>query len=249
MAWNYFDSFVVGIGLVETITDLLIADTDATSGGVSSLRVVRILRIARMLRAIRIVRLLLFVRALRDLIVSIAYTMRYLAWSLLLLVIIIYVFAILFTQAATSYLAQLGGDNQAQESHCSDTSRILVEKWSTIPLSMLTLFQVVTNGIDWGEASEPLEKVSLIWMVIFMFYVAFCVLAVLNVVTSVFCQSAIENGQLDHDQVIFHQLKCRRKYVESVRKLFRYLDVDKSGVISAEEFDLHFHDECIQAYL
>merc|ERR1719217_444474 len=77
MAWNYFDSFAVAIGLVEAITDL-VAGTDATSG-VSGLLVIRIIRIASILRAIRVVRLMHFVRTLRDLIVSIAYTMRYLA--------------------------------------------------------------------------------------------------------------------------------------------------------------------------
>merc|ERR1719478_1438312 len=97
---------------------------------------------------------------------------------------------------------------------------------------MLTLFKTITGGEDWGNAAAPLEHVNIVWMLIYVSYVSFCVIAVLNVVTSVFCQSAIENGQLDLDQVIHYQLRSRQAYVDRISKFFSFLDEDNSGGVS-----------------
>ena len=48
------------------------------------------------------------------------------------------------------------------------------------PLSstLFSLFQVITGGIDWNDASEPLVLISPILGFIFMIYIAFAVLCV-----------------------------------------------------------------------
>ncbi|CAE8638320.1 unnamed protein product, partial [Polarella glacialis] len=73
----------------------------------TSLRVLRIVRITRLIRVVRIVRVLRFIRALRVLVHSILHTMKALIWSMFLLLMIMYVFSILFTDATTIYLADV----------------------------------------------------------------------------------------------------------------------------------------------
>merc|ERR1719395_451622 len=118
-AWNYFDFGIVLVALLEIATSFMFSSEE--SSGLSGLRVLRIIRITRLLRAVRIVRLMQFVRSLRDLIVSIMYTLQYLAWSCILFGVIIYVFGIIFTQAATDYLSEHEVSSEAG-SQCSSTT-------------------------------------------------------------------------------------------------------------------------------
>eukprot|EP00439_Symbiodinium_sp_Y106_P033385 s2882_g4.t1 len=77
-------SFVDGMGDVNSMTGL---------------RAFRIVRITRIVKVVRLMRVFRFVQAFRTLIASIADTLKSLFWALMLLVVIVYVFAVLFTQA------------------------------------------------------------------------------------------------------------------------------------------------------
>ena len=49
---------------------------------------------------------------------------------------------------------------------------------------------VAIQGVSWEEVELPLKIISPLWLFLFLFYISFSYLAVLNVVTGVFCQSA-----------------------------------------------------------
>eukprot|EP00811_Abedinium_folium_P030382 NODE_4863_length_1837_cov_11.325731.p1 GENE.NODE_4863_length_1837_cov_11.325731~~NODE_4863_length_1837_cov_11.325731.p1 ORF type:complete len:452 (-),score=119.50 NODE_4863_length_1837_cov_11.325731:104-1459(-) len=246
--WNYFDTFIVLIGIFETsetLAGLLNADGSSSSGS-SGLRVARMIRIARLARAMRVARVMNFVRALRDLVVTILYTLRSLAWSMILLTIIIYVFGIIFTQAASDkesvadMVERLGAEDEVVIARA--------DLWGSLGLSMLTLFQCITSGIDWGDAVLPLRELGYMWLLIFLFYLTFCFFAVLNVVTSVFCQSAMESGQLDLDAVIYNNLQGKTNYKRRLVNLFNFLDCGNTGVVTSQDFTACCLDENVEAY-
>jgi len=83
---------------------------------------------------------------------------------------------------------------------------------------------------------------------LFFFYITFTFFAVLNVVTGVFCQSAIEGAQHDQDMVVQQQLSNRNMYVRKLKKLFKDIDADESQYITYTEFEHHLKDEKVQAY-
>merc|ERR1712137_117332 len=145
--------------------------------------------------------------------------------------LIIYVFAILFTQAATG-----------------NTSDGAKENYGTLFVTMYTLYLSITSGIDWGDAVRPLWNLGSGWGAVFVMYQAFCFFAVLNVVTSVFCQAAIASGQADLDAMIYNETKRREQFVVGIEKLFQFLDTDMDGRISETEFTTWCADECIRAY-
>jgi len=100
MLWNYLDILIVVSSLAEVALDLIKAFSNKSALGadgvnLSNLRIIRIIRITKLMRLFRIARIIKFVRALRTLIISIVFTLKSVFWSLLLLTIIIYVFAIL----------------------------------------------------------------------------------------------------------------------------------------------------------
>jgi len=79
-------------------------------------------------------------------------------------------------------------------------------------------------------------------------YIAFTQLAVLNVLTGVFCQNAIESAQRDQDIVTQAMLADKKRYAKQLRDLFHEIDEDGSGNVTIVEFERHLNDSCIKAY-
>eukprot|EP00913_Durusdinium_trenchii_P014667 g13761.t1 len=90
---------------------------------------------------------------------------------------------------------ELGAPNNAQ---CDEK---VVNHWQDVPESMLTLFLSITGGLSWEEALKPLRSVGLLAAGSMVLYIVIAVLAVLNVVTGVFCHTAIESAKADKDAV------------------------------------------------
>ena len=101
-AWHLLDILVSATAVLDLAA--VVAGIEAKpSSSSSGFRLLRIMKIARLARAIRMVKVLRFIRALRVLVFSILYTLRSLVWSLVLLLVIIYAFSILFSDAAIDH--------------------------------------------------------------------------------------------------------------------------------------------------
>ena len=108
-AWAWLDIFIVFSTLWEVGLDFLyyLSGQDGQASAlesVSGLKAFRIIRLTRLVKAVRLVRILRFVMAFRMLIASILNTLKSLFWALMLLALIVYVFAVLFTQAVNDHM-------------------------------------------------------------------------------------------------------------------------------------------------
>ena len=95
--WNVFDLCIVVVSLLESVISSQLE--------LSHLRVMRFARLVKTLRGVRVMRLLHYISALRTLARSILNTMRSLFWTLVLLVLTFYSFALIFTQELPKYVA------------------------------------------------------------------------------------------------------------------------------------------------
>eukprot|EP00434_Breviolum_minutum_P026504 symbB.v1.2.023430.t1/scaffold2143.1/size88057/1 len=141
-AWNLLDMVLVLCSVWEAAIEILSAlqhIEDSTLMGFSGLRTVRIVRITRLVRVAKLGRILRFVMALRTLIQSIIYTLKSLIWALVLLALIIYFFAILFTQAVSDRLH----DPLAEQ--LPEAERY----FNSLPEAMLSLFMCISGGVSW----------------------------------------------------------------------------------------------------
>lgn len=102
--------------------------------------------------------------------------------------------------------------------------------------------------MDWEEVVEPLAKVHGLWVGFFILYVAFVYFAVLNVVTGVFCQTAIESAAKDQEEILQMQNSAKEDYVNQLTALFNDVDVDGSGELTIDEFENLLNDERLQKY-
>eukprot|EP00913_Durusdinium_trenchii_P034086 g31905.t1 len=116
----------------------------------------------------------------------------------------------------------------------------------------------------WVDVLQPLQDIDTIWVFFFLFYVSFTYFAVLNVVTGVFCQSAIENAQKDHAAVVQNILdnKDRKNgqtakrgaaevwesHLKKIRALFFKLGADDTGVVTFDMLQEQFSTPAVREY-
>eukprot|EP00439_Symbiodinium_sp_Y106_P042101 s2361_g5.t1 len=165
------------------------------------------------------------------------------------LMLIIYLFSVLLAQAVCEYRVTPDFDLLPQRAKDS------VDRYYTsLPKMMLSLFMAICGGVSWEDVLEPLEHISLVWVFIFLFYIQFTYFAVLNVLTGVFCQSAVESAQNDHANVVQSMLANKEAHVETgptmvydedefivtaekIRALFSKLGADEEGHITYAMFE------------
>lgn len=194
--WNIFDTIIVTLQLVEEGVNIANSmDEEGESGssiGTSNFNLVRILRILRLLRVFRIVRIVRFVSELRTMVASIAGALRSLFWTVILIFLMIYVVGVYLTQLVSDHGAENPDDMRAESP--------LRMHYGSLTRSILSLFQAMTGGVDWEDLVNPLmEEITPLLGLLFTVYIAFAVLAMMNVVTAVFIETALQNANKDKD--------------------------------------------------
>lgn len=195
--------------------------------------VLRMVRIFRLIRILRLARLLSLIGELRMLVVSILDSMRALIWTITLIWLIIYMFAVYFTQLVTEYkvtnAVEKGGE-----------AGVLLELYGSLGRTMLCLYEAICAGRHWDSMLEPLLEFCNPWLsVVFVIYITICLVGVMNMVTSVFVTSAMQNVEEDRKAVLMQRMYA----------FFEQADEDQSGTISLEEFEEHIQDPQFQLYL
>jgi len=192
--WNMFDVAVVGLQLVEEIGMIMVdGDKDVVPG--ANFSFVRTLRILRLIRILRLVRILRLISELRLLVMSILGSMRSLLWTVALLILLIYTISLYITQLVADYR---NGANQTNiiDEHTQD----LAKYYGSVVKTMISMFQAISGGIDWQDLMTPLkERISFFTAMVFLVYIAFSLLAMLNVVTGVFVESVMKSTVKDRN--------------------------------------------------
>ena len=113
----------------------------------------------------------------------------------------------------------------------------------------------VTGGVSWEEVLGPLKAINAFWVVLFLFYICFTHFAVLNVssalsiwgqfrsksthvlnvLTAVFCQSAIDGAQNDHASKVHAVLANKQVHLAKIHELFAKFGAE-NGVITFNMF-------------
>jgi len=200
------------------------------------------LRISRLLKFSRIVHLVI---SLRVLLISIWSTLQSLCWAMVFLLFIIYTYSLYIVQAVTDYLA----DQEIYGSHdeLDGEMRTLVRHWGSISRSMFSLFACIANGLTWNEAALSLQLARHDLIFVFLSFIIFSLFAVLNVMTGVFCQSAIENAQNTEDFRIAHLMRHQQDLVAQVCRLFNEIDTNGSGEVTWQDLKESWSNEQVQS--
>ncbi|CAE8643029.1 unnamed protein product, partial [Polarella glacialis] len=112
----------------------------------------------------------------------------------------------------------------------------------------VNLFMVACGGRDGTELLEPLKDAHWSYGLLFPLYIFFIYCGVLNVVTSIFVDSALLLSQKDRDIAIQSQLNQNISYAKRIKEFFHEADKDNSGMLSWDEFETYLADDKVKAY-
>lgn len=225
--WNMFDLTIVALQFVEEVLEYSL-DGNVTSTGSSWMRVLRALRLARIARLVRVLRIL---TELRTMLGSIMCTMGSLCWTLVLLLLITY--------AASICIAQTVADHGLIKPEDVAVGSPLQIYYGSLGSSMIALYQAISGGVDWRQMSDPLDEQIGTHMSLFLvMFIAFTTLSLLNIVTGIFVEAALQNSKMEGDLNMVNRL----------REVIDLANVSEDGQISWTDFNGHLDTPQMRAY-
>jgi len=226
LLWNYFDLMVVVAQAIEEILTLVASNSDRKELG--SFRLLRVLRVLRLVRIFRVIRVLHLISELRTIVNSIVGSFKSLGWTVVLLFLIIYIFGVYFTQSITDHMVtklEFGEELDEQE-------MTLRRYFANLFRAILSLWQAMSGGADWDTMAGPMLRIDWSLGVAFASYIAFALLALMNVVTGVFVQTALQNAKDEEDAFLTDQ----------IIRLFERADRDKQQTVTLAEINNRLGD-------
>ena len=220
--WNKFDFVIVGLSLIDWFVEL--AGSGLRSGGI-----VMVLRVLRLLRVLRSLRTLKTSNSLMVLMESIGEAIMPTTSVLIIILILFYIFAILFTELI------------GKASHFEDDEYIH-EHFGTVGNSLGSLLQILTLD-SWTATcryvqmnSESMGYILLVWAL----YVVFIVLAplmMLNCLNAIFVEGVITKITHKKLEKVKSDLNAKQELATRLKTVFHDLDKSGDGFITANELD------------
>lgn len=168
------------------------------------------------------------------LVASISSAMQSLGWVVVMIALQTFMFSLCITQYIT--------DHKILES----TEKMKQEQWElehyfgTVGRSMLSLYEVISEGLHWSKLMEPVDEYCSGWAwIMFVMYSGFAVLILMNVITGVFTNTAIMSAEAERKQVL----------ASMATACFADLQEDGSSMISEADFTDNLHEPRMQELL
>lgn len=107
----------------------------------------------------------------------------------------------------------------------------------------------VAQGIDWQVALKPLWEVSYISVGALLMFVSITILLILNVVTGVFCNTAMESASRDKEVAARNLAATRTFQAKQLKEVFQQMDNLDLNAISIEDLDIAMESTELQHFL
>jgi len=241
-AWFVFDSVLVACMIFETwlmpiVTAIMASDSGAGVGPLSALRLLRLLRLARVGRLMR------FVPELGKLIKGMVKAAKSVVFILIFLVLVIYVFAIIFTGSLsdrttfplTPYCSRetaRGANNTDDCLEDGDFGPLAQDLFATMGDSFMSLFTrgVLADNLDETVAAILDESLILMWL--FMIFLIITFATLLNMLIGVVCEVISDAAAEEEEIETVSGLK------ETIEAAFSQIDSNADGLVSQVEWSV-----------
>jgi len=233
--WNLFDAVTVLTSAAEVVIKMAYPGRSTPN-----IVVLRFMRFLRFIRVAKVLRFNMF-RELRLMIHSMMHSVKPLAWTVTILMMEVYIFSIVFTQAVR--------DKVASTNLSSSSSQMLHDNFFTISSSLRALLAAVLGGKDWMDFAVPLGELSTFYELLFVAYIFFTNLALLNVVTGIFVDSSLNAARSDRQMVIQEEMIRQGVHQNELKSLFQEADVAGTGRLTLSQLAEYLSDEHVKAYL
>eukprot|EP00450_Noctiluca_scintillans_P035036 CAMPEP_0194540096 /NCGR_PEP_ID=MMETSP0253-20130528/80249_1 /TAXON_ID=2966 /ORGANISM="Noctiluca scintillans" /LENGTH=653 /DNA_ID=CAMNT_0039386439 /DNA_START=9 /DNA_END=1966 /DNA_ORIENTATION=+ len=222
-------SFYCGKGWKLNILDTIVVLLSMVEFAVGvGFMYVRMLRLSRLMRTMRVVQTLSVFRQFRTLLIAITESTEGLLWAVVLMSMVMFLFGVAFMQGLSLHAES--GTASEQDVYVMQTF------FPNLMMTILTLFMSITGGVNWWDILDVLRHCGLFFGMLFVLYIALTVLAVLNIVTGLFVNEALEHAMLDRDVRARIELERRQSDMETLKEIFAKVDVENTGRITLDQF-------------
>lgn len=255
--WNSLDLVLMTLAFVEVVIQWCEQTTHVTMETLQARTVLRKLLMFRTVRLLHVIRgtrsvfVLRFARELRLMLFSLTGAVKSLIWAVLLICFVILIFSVFLTDSTVGLIIEDGAGEASANAHQSAEVSVpaLESHFGTIPKAALSLYSSMSGGEEWINVWNALGLLPPEYKFAFLVFITLAVFSVVNVVTAIFVDAATERTRHDRELNVLNALERQQEMSDIMQKVFRELDEDNSGCLTAEEFEKHIEDEKIAAYL
>jgi len=219
--WLVMDLVVV---VVEVVTQWLVPLFFEES----SVQSFTVLRVLRVLRAGRAVRVMVQHRQLRVLVYGMLQAGPIVFWASTLLISVLYLFGIFGVEVVKSL------EFTASDTDVAGLEFLREEHFGNLARTMLSLAQI-TTGDSWTSIVRPLVYARPLLILYFGLFLIVTMVVVMNLMTAVLVETAIEAGQNDAKEQQALAVRQMQDTLQQVKVLMADTDTDGSGDISKDE--------------
>jgi len=181
-----------------------------------------------LVRTLRVVPSLPIFHSLRTMLNAIMGSAEYLLWAMVLLFFVMFMFAVAFMQGVSLH---------SESGMATEEEAVIMETFfPSLAMTLLTLFMSISGGLNWWELVKLFLHINPFFGLLFAFYISLMVLALLNIVTGIFVNDALEQSQLDRDLMAKIEIARRHRDMERLTRIFAAVDVEGTGRITLDQF-------------
>eukprot|EP00931_Biecheleriopsis_adriatica_P027951 TRINITY_DN16725_c0_g1_i1.p1 TRINITY_DN16725_c0_g1~~TRINITY_DN16725_c0_g1_i1.p1 ORF type:complete len:480 (+),score=95.52 TRINITY_DN16725_c0_g1_i1:686-2125(+) len=207
------------------------------------LRSFRFARFARFIRFALAFRLLRVFEDLRRLVDSLLACMLTMMWSSVLIMFLLCLFSVFFVQMQADHAKDMLFKNGAGNVAGGEFLEAFEQYFNSVPRGMLTLFATTTGGEDWLTVYSRVSEAGEGCSALFVFFIAFFVLAVYNIVMSTFIDRAVKACMPSVEEKMRMQMAADKIFSLALFDLLDEFDVENKGMFDFDEFMGGFAEE------
>jgi len=159
----------------------------------------------------------------------------------MMLALFLSLFAIFFVQGVSSLLESTEVEPDLHEQ--------LLLDFGTVSSAMVSLFMAATGGNDWTAYYESIVEVGDVYAGLFLFFIAFSVIAFFNVISGVFCEKALSLAVPTMEEQMQDRVDSdKRNAIELSTLLNTYVDHQGTYAMTAQSFTKFLGNPKVQTY-
>jgi len=234
-AWNWLDVGLVVYSSLDMVSFLLYSEN---GGGFLFLRV---LRVFKMTKVARLFRLISSFKELRLILACIVGSARSLFWSIVFITFIYYVFSLVLVQGVAIFLAS--EERREQQD--------LMEYFGAVEVCILTLYRASMGGDDWSLFYLTLKRAGVSWhlQALYLFFIAFTQIALVNIITGIFVERAMVQGKPNLVERSREHVKEEAELAMELENLVREFDTNGDGFMDPDSFFTRAPHHPLNVYL
>merc|ERR1711920_591183 len=97
----------------------------------------------------------------------------------------------------------------------------LLSMYGSVQESMLTLYKATTGGDDWSLSYNAISNTGWVASIVYLFFVAFMQIALVNIITGIFVDTALQKLAPDREAIALSHHKEQELVAKEMRNLWR----------------------------